>query len=103
MCWGCNPLCGGCRPPRQKAVKCPVCGWYNVLEVQDRGEPCEVGCERCGFDLTGHATSHTCLCARFAVLCANPCGLAHKVDSKGNLGRCQNRVEPDEWHPLEIV
>jgi len=34
MCvWVCDPLCGRCRPPRQKALHCPECGAYNVFDV----------------------------------------------------------------------
>ena len=100
MCWGCNPLCGGCRPPRQKAVQCPACGWYNVVDVQCKGRPREVGCVRCPHDLTEQSVSQAAMCERFGVACANPCGLASQVEAGRDLGRCQNRVEPDEWHAL---
>lgn len=100
MCWGCNPLCGGCRPPRQRSVQCPSCGWFNVCDIQCKGEPHAVACEQCGADLTADTVSRAILCARFNVECANPCGLASQVVEEHDLGLCQNRIEPDEWHAL---
>lgn len=98
MCWGCNPLCGGCRPPRQKAVTCSSCGWLNVLDIQAKGEPKFVGCERCGTDLTHEAVSVAAYCERFEVMCANLCGLSRKPLAAEGRGECQNIIVPDEWH-----
>lgn len=102
MCWGCNPLCGGCTPPRQKAVECPACGWMNILNVQSKGAPKPVGCERCELDLTDFAVTRAIVCERFSITCASPCGLARKPIERGNPGKCQNRTEPDEWHQIHI-
>lgn len=99
MCWGCNPLCGGCKPPREKAVECPSCGRMNILTLQAKGEPKSVVCEDCSHDLTVYSIPKAKECIRFGgVVCANPCGLADKVLDAANLGKCLNIVEPDEWH-----
>lgn len=71
------------------------------MDVQDRGEPRFVGCERCGADLTLQAVSKAVHCERFGVPCANACGLSRKMLDTGNPGTCQNRVAPDRWHALE--
>ena len=101
MCWGCNPLCGGCKPPSKRAAECPECGWMNILTLQAKGEPKPVGCEKCGYDLTERSVPTARKCARFGgVVCANPCGLAGKMFENPRSGKCVNIVEPDEWHAL---
>lgn len=71
MCWSCNPLCGGCRPPRKRAVACPECGALNVVDLEHfhEGNPCS----RCGADLTAAALPAPVTCRVCGETCYNPC------------------------------
>lgn len=67
MCWSCNSLCGGCRPPRKRAVVCPECGAFNVVDLEHfhEGNPCS----RCGTDLTAAAIPEPVTC----LVCGEVC------------------------------
>lgn len=71
MCWSCNSLCGGCRPPRKRAVVCPECGAFNVVDLEHfhEGNPCS----RCGTDLTAAAIPEPVTCLVCGEVCYNPC------------------------------
>lgn len=92
MCWSCNPICGGCRPPRKRPVKCPECGAYNAFDIE-RGT--EKLCSKCGADLTEAATPEPLLCKYCGEMCYNPCRKAKQDPEDGDLRTCTMRsTEP---------
>lgn len=82
MCWTCNALCGGCRPPRKKAVKCPECNTFNIYDIE-KVMDFKV-CKKCGKDLTKEAVPVQLLCKYCGEICYNPCRKA-KTDPPGGL------------------
>lgn len=89
MCWSCNPICGGCRPPRKKPVKCPECGMFNAIDLEHPSA--ENPCRKCGFDLTEVALPKPVTCKFCGLICYNPCKKAFKEPENG-LGECRIRV-----------
>lgn len=71
MCWSCNPICGGCRPPRKRPVKCPECGMFNAVDLEHFSRPNP--CTKCGFDLTDLALPEPVTCTICGEVCYNPC------------------------------
>ncbi len=102
MCWSCNPLCGGCRPPRKKAVQCPECGTYNVFDIEIQQPPVQRLCKKCGVDLTEAATPKVVQCKRSGLLCANPCRQHTKTSQDGGLIECQNNTPPPPGYEYEL-
>lgn len=90
MCWSCNPMCGSCRPPRQKAVKCTECATYNVFDIEIRSPRIPRLCKKCGTDLTESATPVPVECKRSGRVCANPCRKYDKPAANGELVDCKN-------------
>jgi len=95
MCvWVCDPLCGRCKPPRQKALHCPGCGAYNVFDIRIQVAPPARHCTGCGLDVTGLATPQTVECTYSGLLCANPCG-RHARETEGERHRtCERNTPP---------
>lgn len=94
MCWSCNPRCGGCRPPRQRAVKCPECGTFNLFDIEIRDPVVPRQCKKCALDLTGEATPVPVLCKRSGKPCANPCRQNTKEPGDGGLVDCKMNTPP---------
>jgi len=94
MCWSCNPRCGGCRPPRQRAVKSPQCGTFNLFDIEIRDPVVMRHCKKCGLDLTGEATPVAVLCKRSGKPCANPCRQHTKEPGDGGLVDCKMNTPP---------
>lgn len=95
MCWSCNPLCGSCRPPRKKAVKCPECGAFNAVDIEHGGRKY---CSKCSADLTELAMPTPKICKLCGEICYNPCRKADKEPEGGELSPCPVRVK----EPLEV-
>lgn len=90
MCWSCNPICGGCRPPRKRPVKCPECGAFNAVDLERGGRKL---CVKCEADLTELATPKPKVCRYCGEICYNPCRKADQDPPGGEIGRCQVRVK----------
>lgn len=90
MCWSCNAICGGCRPPRKRPVKCPECGTHNVYDIeQDMGTK---ECKKCGADLTEYAVPEARTCNFSGEMCYNPCKKSIQETPAGGYQECRNRV-----------
>lgn len=89
MCWVCNPMCGGCQPPRKKMVLCPECGYFTMVDLQVTSTPKLWTCEQCGHDISADSIPVPRYCMRFDVDCANPCGYRFKPFVTSNQGTCQ--------------
>lgn len=90
MCWSCNPICGGCRPPRKRPVKCPECGAFNAINLEHmaRTNPCS----KCGFDLTELATPEPVVCTICDEICYNPCTSGKTEQPVEEKRECKVRV-----------
>lgn len=85
MCWSCNPYCGGCKPPKEKPVKCGVCGHYTFFEL--------IYCKKCGAALPPPPARPIVLCLYIGAECANPCNKHKKPSQDGQEKMCK-------WHTL---
>ena len=83
MCWSCNPYCGGCKPPKTKPVRCPVCKTYNFPELTH--------CKKCGALLPEPPPPIPAFCLYLGRKCANPCNKRLKTPNEGELPVCN-------WH-----
>lgn len=90
MCWSCNPICGGCRPPRKRPVKCPECATFNAIDLEHFSEPNP--CSKCGHDLTSLALPEAVICTICEEVCYNPCRKGKEEQLSENKGVCQMRV-----------
>lgn len=83
MCWACNPVCGRCKPPKQKVATCPACGavtFFSKGEVLSAGS---LPCPKCGEELLGMVAVAPVLCQRSGKWCAWPCGQGDKPADSG--------------------
>ena len=81
MCWSCNPYCGGCKPPKEKPVKCPLCNTFTFRELKN--------CKKCGAPLPERVPPVPVLCLYIGgEMCANPCGRHKKVPEDGIAKSC---------------
>lgn len=83
MCWACNPVCGRCKPPKQKAATCPSCG---AVAFFSKGEVLfaeSLPCPKCGEELLGMVAVAPVLCQRSGKWCAWPCGQGDKPADSG--------------------
>lgn len=94
MCWVCNPVCGGCQPPRKKTVFCPQCGALSLFDITIQAPPIPRRCASCGLDVTGLATPETVHCINSGLLCANPCGYHLKAPISGTPTACAHNTPP---------
>lgn len=94
MCMVCNALCGGCQPPRKKAVLCPECGTLSIFNIEITLPPVPRTCTKCGLDVTDLATPQTVHCLNSGLPCANPCGYHRKAPENGELVRCSRTTPP---------
>lgn len=93
MCWSCNPICGGCRPPRKRPVKCPACGMFNPIDLEHftATNPCS----RCGLDLTNDAIPEPIVCSACDEICYNPCRKGKEERDQDQKEICRSRkAEP---------
>lgn len=88
MCWSCNPYCGGCKPPKDKPIKCPACKAINFPELKN--------CKRCGAALPAPPERPTVMCLYIGKLCANPCNRHKKGSEDGTLYSCQWHTPPKD-------
>lgn len=87
MCWSCNPYCGGCKPPKEKPVKCAVCNGYSFPELTN--------CKKCGAVLPERTKRLPVMCLYIEKVCANPCNRHKKAPDDGQVKICV-------WHtPVE--
>ena len=95
MCWSCNPICGGCRPPRKRPVKCPECGMFNAVDLEHFSKPNP--CTKCGFDLTDLALPEPVTCTICGEVCYNPCrkGKTEQPDGSFILRPYAEQLSPD--------
>jgi hypothetical protein len=96
MCWSCNPICGGCRPPRKRPAKCPDCNTYNIFDIAGN-RMAKPQCKKCAADLTQIALPPAMLCAYSNLMCYNPCKKA-KSKPDGESHECVLRVT----EPIEV-
>ncbi len=89
MCWSCNPICGGCRPPRIRAIQCPECGGFNACDIEHLEDVYE--CESCGADITELAMPEPAICQLCGEICYNPCKRSRTPLDSG-IQSCQMRV-----------
>lgn len=78
MCWACNPVCGRCKPPKQKVATCPACGavaFFSKGEILSAGS---LPCPKCGEELLGMVAVAPVSCQRSRRWCAWPCGQCDK-------------------------
>lgn len=91
MCWSCNPICGGCRPPRKKPVKCPDCGTHNVFDIE--ANMANRVCKKCGSDLTELAIPKALECNYSGLICYNPCKKSKQETPEDGYQECITRVK----------
>ena len=53
MCWACNPVCGRCKPPKQKVATCPSCGAVAFFSKGEILSAESLPCPKCGEELLG--------------------------------------------------
>lgn len=90
MCWSCNPICGGCRPPRKRPVKCPDCGAFNAVNLEHVAEANP--CTKCGKDLTELAMPKPVVCSICREICYNPCRKGSNDEPAETVQPCNVRV-----------
>lgn len=92
MCWACNPVCGRCKPPKQKVATCPECGRMTFFSREEvRGEvPCV--CPKCGTNLDELLRVEPVECKASGLMCAWPCGQRDVVPADGKLVECAYRT-----------
>lgn len=89
MCWSCNPYCGGCKPPKEKPVKCSVCNAYTFRDESNK-------CRKCGAVLPERVKPPTVMCLYIGKLCANPCNRHKKAPEEGVIVSCKWHTPPPE-------
>lgn len=94
MCLACNPLCGGCKPPRMTTVLCLRCKTYGIFDIEISENPTRKSCRTCGFDVTELAVPPIVHCESSGMLCANPCGFRSKAPEDGVPVECKNITHP---------
>lgn len=93
MCWSCNPYCGGCKPPKPKPIKCPVCNTYCFPELKY--------CKRCGTVLPELSKPEPVLCLYIGKVCATPCNKHKKPPQEGQANTCSWHSAPDAAEETE--
>ena len=83
MCWACNPVCGRCKPPKQKAVTCPVCKQITFFSREQALDGTSHACPRCGADVTAQLRVQPVACKNSGKTCAWPCGQHDTVPEGG--------------------
>lgn len=83
MCWACNPVCGRCKPPKQKVATCPSCGTVAFFSKGDILSADNLPCQKCGKDLLDEVAVEPVLCCRSGNWCAWPCGQSGKRPDSG--------------------
>lgn len=78
MCWACNPVCGRCKPPKQKVATCPSCGAAAFFSKGEILSAESLPCPKCGEELLGMVAVAPVLCQRSGKWCAWPCGQSEK-------------------------
>lgn len=91
MCWSCNPICGSCRPPRKRPVKCSECGRPNVVDLEHFSDVNL--CTKCGFDITDLAIPTPVICNISGEQCFNPCRKGKEPRTTEDFQRCANIKE----------
>lgn len=87
MCWSCNPYCGGCKPPKPKPIKCPVCNTYTFPEL--------IKCKRCGTVLPDLNKPEAVMCLYIGEICTTPCNRHKKASLDGLINTCTWHSTPD--------
>lgn len=85
MCWACNPICGRCKPPAQRAATCTECGnlcCYSKSEVLSGNK---LFCPVCDNDMTLIAHIEPGFCNACGQMCAWPCGKADAAGAPENM------------------
>ena len=93
MCWSCNPYCGGCKPPKEKPVKCPMCKAYNFRDESSV-------CKKCGSPLPPPIPRPTVLCLYIGQLCANPCNKHKTTSEDGTIKSCSWHTPPKSGNAM---
>lgn len=88
MCWTCNPYCGGCKPPKEKPIPCPACGYYNISGRKT--------CKKCGTELPPPKPRPTVQCLYINKLCANPCNRYKNPPQDGMAKTCKWHTPPKD-------
>lgn len=83
MCWACNPVCGRCKPPKQKVATCPACGAVAFFSKGEVLSAESLPCPKCGEELLGMVAVAPVLCQRSGKWCAWPCGQGDKPADSG--------------------
>ncbi|MBU2702337.1 hypothetical protein Ga0466249_003464 [Sporomusaceae bacterium BoRhaA] len=92
MCWSCNPYCGGCKPPKERPVKCLVC---HSLTFRDSTNLCK----KCGAILPAPTPRPTVMCLYIGKMCSNPCNRHKALPKDGNETTCQWHTPPKNNRP----
>lgn len=94
-CWACNPYCGNCKPPKERPLKCLVCGTYN-FDFEVRKE-----CKKCGAVLPERIKPPTVMCLRSGLICCNPCN-RYKIKLRdGKTVPCHQNTPPNQKKNLK--
>lgn len=103
MCWACNPVCGRCKPPKQKVATCPSCGAVTFFSKGEILSAESLPCPKCGKELLGMVAVTPVLCERSGKWCAWPCGQSGKPTDSGPVGCPYNTpvAKPGEHDQLE--
>lgn len=83
MCWACNPVCGRCKPPKQKVATCPSCGAVTFFSKGEVLFAESLPCPKCGEELFEMVAPDPILCQRSGMRCAWPCGQSDKPADSG--------------------
>lgn len=83
MCWACNPVCGRCKPPKQKVAKCPLCGAVTFFSKGEVLSAESLPCPKCSEELFEMVAPVPVLCQRSGMRCAWPCGQSDKPADSG--------------------
>ena len=83
MCWACNPVCGRCKPPKQKVATCPSCGAIAFFSKDEILSASSLPCPKCGKDLLSEVAVEPVRCHRSGKWCAWPCGQSEKTPESG--------------------
>lgn len=94
MCWSCNPYCGGCKPPKERPVRCRTCKTFNFRDESNK-------CKNCGAVLPDPIKRPTVMCLQIGKLCANPCNRHKSAPDDGVLKTCNLHTPPKEEIPTE--
>lgn len=93
-CWICNPMCGRCKPPAYKSVKCPECGALNIIQKADVIERTGLACKRCAHDLTEEVVPKPIRCKFSGLVCAYPCGKSVSGKEEYGNNKCEFNTPP---------